>query len=337
MNGNETSIARSTAMNPMRRRWLVGACAAAALPRALANGDDWPSRPLRLIASGVGGVPDIRARWLAERLTRALAQPVVVENIGGAGGSLGAGMAARSAPDGYTLAIVHQGTLAINPHLNAQLGYDALKDFAPITRCGIGPLLLSVRADAPIGSLRDLVAQAKARPGAMNYGSPGVGSPPHLASELLKRMAGFDATHVPYKGGGALLTDLLGGQITWSFDGPTAQMPHVRSGRLRALAVSGTQRLPALPEVPTVAEAGVPGYEFLGWTGIAAPAATPGPVIARLHAEIAKVLSTAEARDWFASLGAEPGLQTPEEFAAFIRAEYAKWGQVIRDAGIKLE
>jgi tripartite-type tricarboxylate transporter receptor subunit TctC len=324
-------------MIPSRRQWLSMVCVAAALPRAFAQDVAWPSKPLRLIVGGVGSVTDIRARWLAERLGRALAQPVVVENVGGAGGSLGVETAARSAPDGYTLAMVHQGTMAINPHLYAHLGYDALKDFAPITRCGVGPLLLAVRTESPITSLRELLAQAKAKPGTMSYGSPGIGTPPHVASELLKRSAGIDAIHVPYKGGGPLLADLLGGQITWSFDGPTAQLPHVRSGRLRALAVSGTQRLPSLPDVPTVAEAGVPGYEFAGWTGIAAPAATPKPVVARLHAEIAKVLSTTEARDWFASLGAEPGLQSPEEFAAYIRAEHAKWGQVIRDAGIKLE
>ncbi len=323
-------------MNTMRRQLLSIACAAAALPRAVAE-QAWPNKPLRLITGGVGSVTDIRARWLAERLGRALAQPVVVENIGGAGGGLGVETAARSAPDGYTLAMVHQGTMAINPHLYAHLGYDALKDFAPITRCGVGPLLLAVRTETPIASLRELLAQAKAKPGVMSYGSPGIGTPPHLASELLKRTAGFDAIHVPYKGGGPLLADLLGGQITWSFDGPTAQLPHVRSGRLRALAVSGTQRLPSLPDVPTVAEAGVAGYEFAGWTGIAAPAATPKAAVARLHAEIATLLSSAEARDWFASLGAEPGLQSPEEFAAYIRAEHAKWGQVIRDAGIKLE
>ncbi len=324
-------------MKPTRRQWLSMACIAAAMPRAFAQDAAWPVKPVRLITGGIGSVTDIRARWLAERLSRALAQPVVVENIGGAGGSLGVEAVARSAPDGYTLAMVHQGTLAINPHLYAHLGYDALKDFAPITRCGVGPLLLAVRTETPITSLRELVAQAKAKPGAMSYGSPGVGTPPHLASELLKRAAGFEATHVPYKGGGPLLADLLGGQITWSFDGPTAQVPHVKAGRLRALAVSGAQRLASLPDVPTVAEAGVPGYEFAGWTGIAAPAATPQPVLARLHAEITKVLSTAEARDWFAALGAEPGLQSPEEFAAYVVAEHAKWGQVIRDAGIKLE
>ena len=324
-------------MNAKRRRLLSMACIVTALPRAFAQDGAWPSKPLRLIVGGVGSVTDIRARWLAQRLGRALAQPVLVENIGGAGGSLGVETAARSAPDGYTLVFVHQGTQAINPHLYARLGYDAQKDFAPITRCGVGPLLLAVRTETPIGSLRELLSQAKAKPGAMSYGSPGIGTPPHLASELLKRSAGIEATHVPYKGGGPLLADLLGGQITWSFDGPTAQMPHVRSGRLRALAVSGAQRLPSLPDVPTVAESGVPGYEFEGWTGVAVPAATPKPVVARLHAEIAKLLSTTEARDWFASLGAEPGLQSPEEFAAYIRAEHAKWGQVIRDAGIKLE
>jgi tripartite-type tricarboxylate transporter receptor subunit TctC len=208
---------------------------------------------------------------------------------------------------------------------------------SPITRFGHGALLLTVHPSVPVASVAELIQLAKAKPGALSYGSPGVGTPPHLAVELFKRAAGIDAIHVPYKSGGTLASDLLGGQITWSMDGVTAQLPHVRSGRLRALAVSGAQRVAVLPEVPTIAEAGLPGYEYAGWTGIAAPAATPKPVVARLHAEITKTMASAEGRDWFPSIGAEPGAMTPDEFAAFIRAEYTKWGTVIRETGIRGE
>ena len=325
-------------MNTVRGCLMFAAATAAALPTAWANEPAWPTRPLRIVVSGgPGSVTDIRARWLAERLTPALGQPAMVENRPGAGGTIGTEHAARSAPDGYTLLLIHQGTMAVNPHLYSRLGYDPLADFAPITRFGYGSLVLTVHPSVPAASVAELIQLAKAKPGTLSYGSPGVGTPPHLASELFKRAAGIDAIHVPYKGGGALATDLLGGQITWSMDGVTAQLPHVRSGRLRALAVSGAQRVAALPEVPTIAEAGLPGFEYAGWTGIAAPAATPKPVVARLHAEITKAMASAEGRDWFASIGAEPGAMTPEEFAAFIRAEYAKWGKVVREAGIKGE
>ncbi len=184
--------------------------------------------------------------------------------------------------------------------------------------------------------MQELIALHKSRPGGLSYGSPGIGTPPHMASELFLRATGITATHVPYKGGGPLMADLIGGQVAWTMEGPAVQTPHVKAGRLRALAVSGPQRLAALPEVPTMAQAGVP-FEFVGWTGIAAPAATPKAVIARLHAELSKVLNSAEAREWFAAGGGEPGLLTPEEFEALIRAEHAKFGRVISDANIKLE
>ena len=244
---------------------------------------------------------------------------------------------ARSAPDGYTLLMIHQGTAAINPHVYAKPGYDALRDFAPITRFGHGNLLLTVPTEVSATSVAELIRMGKSKPGALNYGTPGVGTPPHLASEMFIRMAGIDAVHIPYKGGGALMTALLGGQLTWSMDGLTAQLPHVKSGRLRALAVTGACRSGALPEVPTLAEAGVPGYEFEGWTGIASPAGTPAAVIARLHAEIVRINDTSEAREWFAASGADPGLLSPEVFSQFIRVEHDKLGKVIREAGIKAE
>jgi tripartite-type tricarboxylate transporter receptor subunit TctC len=293
---------------------------------------------LRIVAGSAGGVPDIRARWLADRLAAALGQPVVVENSGAAaGGNVGAEQVARSAPDGYTLLLIHQGTGAINPHMYAHVGYNPLTDFAPITRFGYGSLLLSVHPSVPATSVRELIALAKAKPGALNYGSPGNGSPPHLAAELFKRSAGIEATHVPFKGGGPMMQALLGGHVQYCLESLTAQLPHVRAGSLRALAISGAQRSPALPDVPTIAEAGVPGYEYVGWTGVAAPAATPRTIVERLQAEIAKIAATDEARNWFESNGTEPGIQSPQDFAAFIRADHTRLGKLIRDAGLRAE
>ncbi|MDM0001176.1 tripartite tricarboxylate transporter substrate-binding protein [Variovorax sp. J22P240] len=329
-------------MNTGRRSFSLAALAAAGLGAAgaavaQAQPAPWPTRPLKIVAGGVGSVTDIRARWLAERLGSAFGHPVIVENNAAAGGNIGAAAVAHSAPDGYTLLLIHQGTAAFNPYLFARTGYDPLADFAPITRWGHGSLLLTVAPGVPVNSVRELVALAKTKPGALNFASPGVGTPPHLASELFKRAAGIDAVHVPYKGGGAMMGALLAGQVTWVIEGLTAQLPHVRTGSLRALGVTGATRSPSLPEVPTIAEAGVGGYEFAGWTGIAAPANTPRPVVDRIHTEIARVSSTDEARAWFASGGAEPGLMTPEAFGEFIRSENMRWGQVIREAGIRME
>jgi tripartite-type tricarboxylate transporter receptor subunit TctC len=325
------------AMSLSRRQALLAGSAVLLLPLARAQSSAWPNRPLRLIAGGPASVTDIRARWLADRLMPALGQPVLVENNGAAGGNVGAELVARSAADGYTLLLIHQGTAAINPHLYAHVGYNPLSDFAPITRFGQGPLLLTVHPGVPAASVRELIALAKAKAGALSYGSPGNGTPPHLAAEMFKRMAGFEATHVPFKGGGAMMQALLGGHVSYSLEGLTAQLPHVRAGSLRAIAVTGAQRSASLPDVPTIAEAGVPGYEYTGWTGLAMPAATPRPIIERLHTEIAKVAATDEARKWFAGIGAEAGILSPEEFTEFIRAEHARLGKLIRDAALRAE
>lgn len=320
-----------------RRDLVLAAALAALLPRTRAAAGDWPSKPIRLIAGAPGSVTEIRARWLAERLGRSLGQPIVVEGISAAGGNVGAELVARSAADGHTLLLIHQGTAAVNPHLYAKPGYDPLTDFAPITRFGHGALLLTVPVAVPAASVAELLRLAKANPGALNYGSPGIGTPPHLASELFKRTAGIDAVHIPFKGGGALMTALLGGQVTWSMDGLSAQVPHLKSGRLRALGVTGPSRSSVLPDVPTIAEAGLPGYAFEGWTGLAAPAGTPRAIVDRLHAEVTRIVATAEAREWFSASGADAGLLSPDAFTAFIRAEHAHWGKVIRDVGIKAE
>jgi len=324
------------------RRLIVLLCAAivgAGLASAeIAADHGWPDKPIRLVVpGGVGGVTDVRARWLAEQLGPALHQPVIVENRPGAGGNIGTELAAHSAPDGYTLVIVHQGTMAMNPHLYARTGYDPLADFVPITRIGVGPLVLAVNPAVPARTVGELVALAKAKPGQLTFGSPGVGTPPHIAGELFKRMAGIDITHVAYRGGGREETDLVAGHISMSIEGTNVQLPFIRSGKLRALAVTTAHRSPALPGVPTMGEAGVPGYDYQGWVGIAAPARTPAPIIDRLYREIAAILATPGAREWFAAYGLEPGGESPRAFADLIRNEYAKWGKVIRDAGIKAE
>src|SRR6202158_4204573 len=264
-------------------------------PLALAQDAPWPTKPVRLIVpGGTAGVVDIRARWLAARLAPAPCPPLVVENRPGAGGNIGTEVAAHSAPDGYTLVMVHQGSMAINPHLYSQLGYDALADFATIQRLGFGPLMLAVAHDFPAQSVADLVRLAKASPGKLSYGSPGIGTPPHIASELFTRMAGIEAIHVPYKGGGQAVSDLIAGHLSFSIEGLNVQLPYVKSGRLRALAVTSAQRHPAVPDIPTLAESGVPGYLFIGGVGVPPPAATPAPIIAKLYGAIAKVLESAE-------------------------------------------
>jgi tripartite-type tricarboxylate transporter receptor subunit TctC len=324
-------------MKLQRRQLLELAALACAVPVLPARAAEWPSRPIKLVAGGAGSVTDIRARWLAPRLAQGLGQPVVVENIPAAGGNVAAADTARGAADGYTLLVTHQGIAAINPHLYAKPGYDALRDFAGITRFGHGPLMLTVPTALGVNNVAELMALARAKPGTLNFGSPGVGTPPHMASELFVRTAGILATHVPYRGGGALLAAVLAGQITWSMDGPTVQLPHVRAGTLRALAVTGARRLPTAPDVPTIAESGLPGYEYEGWTGLAVAAATPRPIVERLHAEVARIAATAEAREWFTAAGAEGGIQTPAEMDEFIKREHARFGQLIHDAGIKVE
>lgn len=295
----------------------------------------WPARPIRLMTGGAGSVPDLRARWLGERLGPVLGQPIVVENLAAAGGSVAAQQVARAAPDGHTLLMLTQGQATINPHLYARPGYDPLKDLLPVARFGIGPLLVLVPAASPWMSLQDLASAAREHPGMIQFGSPGIGTPPHLSAELLLQSLGVTGQHIPYNGNGPMLAALLaGGQVQWGLEGLVASVPHVRAGRLRALAVTSMRRNTAVPEVPTAAEAGAPGFEFHGWTGLAAPAGTPDGIIRRLSEEVRRIADTDEARRWFHDLGGEPGSLAPSEFAAAIRAEHAKWGELIRARGI---
>jgi tripartite-type tricarboxylate transporter receptor subunit TctC len=329
-------------MQPTRRRLLAltSALSAVTAPLSVARpqGPSWPAKPIRIIApSGPGSVTDIRARWLADRLAPVLGQPIVVENRAGAGGNLGTVAAARSAPDGYTLLIIHIGTMCINPHIYANPGYDPLTDLTPITRLGVGPQALVVHKSVPANSVMELVALAKAKPGELSFNSPGIGTPGHLASSLLMHLAGIRATHVPYKSGGQAAMDLAAGHVTWSIDGLTILKPFIRDGRLRPLAVTTAQRARSMPDVPTMAEAGIAGYDFTAWAGIGAPAGTPAPIINRIYGEIAKILATPDARDWFESSGVDPGGEPPEALAALVRAEHAKLGEVVRAIGITAE
>lgn len=309
-----------------------------AVPTLPALAQPYPSKPVRLIAPAPPGSPvDIRARWVAEKLAPALAQPIVVENKAGAGGNIGTEAAAKSSADGYTLVIVHQGTLAINPHIYGRTGYDAIADFAPITRLLESVLMLAVHPQVPAHSVADLLRLAREQPGRLSYGSSGIGTPPHMAGELFRKMAGIDVQHVPYKGATPALTDLIAGRVAFTIDSFTMQLPQVKAGKLRALAVTGVKRAASAPDVPTLAEAGLAGYDYRSWMGVAAPAGIPKEIIARLNAELVRALSTAEARAWFHAQGAEVVADTPEEFAAVIRAEHARWGAIIREAGIRAE
>jgi tripartite-type tricarboxylate transporter receptor subunit TctC len=287
-----------------------------------------------IVPSPPAGGTDIIARVLAQHFTRAFGQQFFVENKAGAGNLIGIEAAARSAPDGYTLLMV-PSTLALNSVLYRKIPYDPVRDFAPITLAATAPNILIVNPALPVKTLAELVALARQKPGELSYGTPGVGTSPHMAMELLKSMAGIDLQHVPYRGTAPALTDVIGGQIACMFANALTALPQIEARRVRALAVSGPKRLPALPATPTVAEGGVPGYAAMQWYGLVAPAATPTAIIARLNAEANKALHSDEMKERLALDGAEPLGTTPAEFGAFIRSELDKWTRVARAAGIE--
>lgn len=295
---------------------------------------EYPTRPVKIVVpSPPGGGTDIVARVLAQHYSKALGQPFFVENKPGAGNMIGIEFVARSPGDGYTLLLV-ASTLALNSVLYKKVPYDPVRDFAPITIAATAPNVLIVNTALPVRSLAEFIALAKSKPGALSYGTPGIGTSPHLSMELLKSMAGIDLQHVPYRGTAAAVTDLIGGQIAATFANALTAKPQVDSGRVRALAVSGPKRIEALPAVPPVADAGVPGYEAMQWYGMAAPAGTPAPVIARLNTEAVKALQSDEMKEKLALDGAQPVGSTPAEFAALIRSELDKWTRVARAAEI---
>ena len=296
-------------------------------------GQGWPSRPIRMVVPlSPGGFADVPGRILAARLSSLLGYNVFVENRPGAGGTIGADFVAKSAPDGYTL--LFTGTPhVISAWVYKKLPYDPLKDFEPVALVASGPYVLVVNPQLPVHSVRELIAAAKAQPGKIDYASSGNGSAQHLVSALFASMAGVELNHVPYKGSGPAMQDLLGGQVKVSFAGIPNVLPHVKAGRLRALAVSTPQRSPDLPDVPTVAEAGVPGYQATLWLNLAAPAGTPGEIVQRLYAETAKALQDVELQQSFRAAGVEASPMSPQELASFMRGEYEKWGKVVLDTG----
>lgn len=309
-----------------------------ALAGAAAHADQpYPARAIRLVVpSSPGGGADLSARILAPKLSEALGQQVVVENRPGAGTMIGAEAVARAAPDGYTL-LLGISTLAINPAIYRKVPYDALKDFAPISQLVSLPNLLVTHPSLPVATVKELIAFARARPGQIHYASAGVGTNPHFSMELFLSMAGLRMVHVPYKGSGRGIVDVLAGEVPVMMPSILAGIAHVKSRRLRALGVSSARRAGGAPAIPTIAEAGVPGYEAVQWFGVLAPAATPREIVSRLHGEIVRVLHSPEVRERFAADGADPVGSTPEEFAAFLRAETAKWAKVAQQAGIRPE
>ena len=308
-----------------------------ALLTGVAEGQIYPSRPIRLIVPfPPGGSNDIVARMVAAQLGERLGQQVVVDNRGGAGGVLGSDLAAKSPPDGYTLLLISVA-YAFGPALYKNLPYDPERAFAPVGILGSGAAALTVHPSLPVNTVQELIALAKAKPGTLNYASAGVGSLQHLACALFMIQAGIDVVHVPYKGGGPAMADVIAGQAQIVMPSLIQVVPHIKSGRLRVLGTSGTRRSAVLPDVPTISESGVPGYEAHNWWGILAPAGTPAPVVEKLHKDLTSVLSSRETEKRFETEGAEVVRMTPAEFGRFISAELVKWSRVAREVGIKAE
>ncbi|MEW6258187.1 MAG: tripartite tricarboxylate transporter substrate binding protein [Pseudomonadota bacterium] len=323
---------------PNRRAFLVLAALSLALPAAPAMAETYPSKPVKLIVPyPAGGTTDIIARLIATQLSEKFGQPFVVDNRAGASGAIGASAVAKSAPDGYTLLMGTANTHGINSALQKSLPYDALKDFAPVTVVASTPNVIVVNPAFPAKTLQELIALAKAEPGKLNYGSTSSGGSPHMSAELLKMMTGINITHVPYKGAAPMLTDLAGGHIPIGFDNLPSAMPFIESGKLRALAVTTAKRWPGAPNIPTVAESGVPGYEVSGWFGILAPAGTPPAIVDQLQKAVAEAVAKPEVRKQLETVGAEPVANTPQAFAKQIEADVARWKQVAETTGVKLD
>jgi tripartite-type tricarboxylate transporter receptor subunit TctC len=304
----------------------------------LGFGQAYPTRPVRLIVPfAAGGGNDTVARVIAQRLSASFGQQIYVDNRPGAGGTVGAEAAAKSPPDGYTLFLGGVGSLAVNPNLHARLPYDAVKDFAPIVLIASAPSVLVVNPAVPAKTIQEFAALARAQPGKLNYASNGNGSSAHLAAVMYESMAGVQMVHVPYKGLAPALADLLAGEVQLMFSSMVAIVPHIKGGKLRALALTGKMRSRLLPDVPTIAESGLPGFEAGSWYGLLAPAGTPREIVMKINAETVKALNQAAVREHLASEGAEAIGGTPEEFAAYIKNELARMSKLIRDGRIKIE
>ncbi len=318
------------------QRWALSVLLAASAGGAFAQA--YPNHAIRLVVPfPAGGTTDILARDVGKRLTETLGQSVVIDNRPGAGGNIGSDIVAKSAPDGYTLLMGTVGTHAINPSLYAKMPYDHVKDFAPVVLVAGVPNVLVVHPALPVKSVAELIKLAKDKPGTINFASSGAGTSIHLSGELFKTMTGVDIVHVPYKGSAPALTDLMGGQVQIMFDNLPSSLPQIKGGKLRAIAVTSLKRAPALPDLPTLAESGLPGFEASSWFGILAPAGTPAPVIAKINAEVDKWLQSPEGKEQLMTQGAEVAGGTPEQFAAHIRAETEKWAKVVKASGAKVD
>ena len=325
-------------MNSMARFDLILAAACTVWFPGGVLAADYPHRPIRFVVPyPPSGAADIVARVVAQKLGEALGATVVVDNRAGAGGNLGTDLVAKAAPDGYTLLMGNVGPLAINVSLVKRLPYDPLQDLAPVSFMVIYPNALVVNPSLPVKSVSELIALAKARPGQLSYASAGTGSSTHLAAELFKSMAAIDMAHVPYKGGGQAVVDVMAGQVQLYFSSMLGALPHLKSGKLRALAVTSARRTRAAPELPTVAESGFPGYEANNWLGLLVPAGTPAPIILRLNREIVKIFEQPDVRERLSAQGGEAETGSPEKFADYIRAEIRKWAQVVKDSGAQVE
>ncbi|HVR48584.1 MAG TPA: tripartite tricarboxylate transporter substrate binding protein [Pseudorhodoferax sp.] len=323
-----------------RRLFSAAALASAALLSlpAMAQAGAYPAKPVRILVPFVPGGPvDVMARVLGEQLTRTMNATVVVENRPGAGGNIGAAAVASAPADGYTLMLATGSILTINEALYPRLGFDPAKDFAPISLLGDMPLVVVVNAKSAAHNVKDLVEEAKQRNAPLMLSSPGNGTTPHLAAELLRRETGAQVVHVPYKGGAESATAILSGQVSGAIETPPSVLPHVQSGRMRALAVAGPARLAALPDVPTTTEIGLPQIKIVAWFGLVAPAGTPAPIVQRLQAEVAQALQRPEVQERFAKLAIRPAASTPQEMAQLMVDDRAKWGRLVKEAGIRLE
>jgi tripartite-type tricarboxylate transporter receptor subunit TctC len=319
----------------MFKRFLVACIALLCVSDALAQA--YPTKPIRIVVPyPPGGFNDTLGRTLAAKFTEAWGQPAVVENKPGANTVIGTDYVAKSAPDGYTLLIV-AFPFAVTPSLLKNMPYDTVKDFAPVAWAAVSPNALVVNPSLPVKSVAELIALAKAKPGSLSYASTGNGSSNHISMELFKSLAGVDIVHIPYKGSGPAVTDLLGGQVQLMFDNAPNVMPQVKAGKLRALGMSGAKRSSFAPDIPTIAESGVPGYEVAVWFGLVAPAGTPRDIVMKLNAEVLRILAMPDVRERFQGQGVEPVGSTPEQFGEHIKAQMAKWAKVVQDAGVKAE
>ena len=311
---------------------------ALAAPALAAQAQTYPNKPIRLVCPfPPGGAVDIASRATAHTLSQVLGQPVTVDNRPGAGGNIGAEITAKSAPDGYTLLMTTSGIMGINPALYSKISFDSIKDFAPVSMLVSLNNVLVLNPSVPAKSVQEVIALAKAQPGKFTYASSGNGTSIHLSGELFKSMTGVDMLHIPYKGSSPAVTDLLAGQVNMMFDNIPSSLPHIKAGKLRALAVTGSKRSQLLPDLPTIAEAGVAGYDSYVWFGIVAPAGTPPEIIAKLNAALVKTAATPEFRDRLTSQGYEVMSSTPEQMAASIRGEIDKWGKVVKASGAKVD